>query len=122
MPPFPLNSLSRRLIRQAVLRVHPDVFAGGNPEAASFNAESLVVRKMNRGFGFFLSALGTCTLAWFRPSRDFSAQGLQTNVEIILCFNALDEKRCKSRKEKPDAVPAKACRHRRRRLFGSSHS
>lgn len=79
-------------------------------------------KKDESGLRFFLSALGTCTLAWFRPSRDFSAQGLQTNVEIILCFNALDEKRCKSRKEKPDAVPAKACRHRRRRLFGSSHS
>ena len=45
MHPFPLDSMSRRLLRQAVLRVHPDVFAGGNSEAASFNAESLVVRK-----------------------------------------------------------------------------
>ena len=43
MPQFPLDSLSRRLLRQAVLRVHPDVFER-NSEAASFNAESLVVR------------------------------------------------------------------------------
>lgn len=41
----PLDSLSRRLLRQAVLRVHPDVFAGADLEAASFNAESLVVRE-----------------------------------------------------------------------------
>ena len=70
MPPFPLDSLSRRLLRQAVLRVHPDVFAGVNLEAASFNAESLVVRKRidrrknsGRLFCCFLDLLDSCLLA-----------------------------------------------------------
>lgn len=43
---MPLDALSRRLLRRAVLLVHPDVFSG--EEAASFNAESLVVRRETR--------------------------------------------------------------------------
>ena len=55
---MPLDSLSRRLLRQAVLRVHPDVFSGSSDaeEAASFNAESLVVRREIEGGGRFFSS------------------------------------------------------------------
>lgn len=40
---MPLDPLSRRLLRRAVLLVHPDLHS--NPQAAAVNAESLVVRE-----------------------------------------------------------------------------
>ena len=100
MPPFPLDSLSRRLLRQAVLRVHPDIFAGVNLEAASFNAESLVVREIRQTEGkksgrrrFLVVLLSICsTLASSAvASFAFSAQLLQTYVKKLAYSIAPEE-------------------------------